>query len=214
MTTLLRGLRRLRRLRDAATRASRGLRLALVHRLAAWCVWRGAAVWIHLRGGLYLERYRLVRAFGCDVFLHRFHMPDDDRGPHCHPWKWSRSVILVGGYVEQRPGTWLGIPDDRAPDKAPQGDWRHPRTAPTFRYYGPGQVNKISAGDFHRVAVLMTENDEVWTLFIAGPKHGKSWGYLIDGDFVLKRDEGGCDGCPYGAVRCLGSESDSDSNSP
>ncbi len=165
--------------------------LRALHWLADRCVRRGAVRWIHLQGALYLERYYLLGGpkkpgQWFNVYLHRFHTPDDDRGVHNHPWEWSFSIILAGGYEEQRfeHGVWGG--------------------AFVTNTYRPGDLNAIrSDTDFHRVSKLLPgAGGEVWTLFVTGPKHGRSWGYLIDWLFVPKKHEGGCNACPHGAHRC------------
>jgi hypothetical protein len=101
----------------------------------------------------YLERYLVLRAFGLQVFLHRFLASDDDDALHNHPWDWAVSLILAGGYREQRLG----------PD---QVVWE--------RNFMPGRLNFLRANSFHRVDLL---EDDCWTLFITGPK-AQSWGFL------------------------------------
>src|SRR5271170_2836454 len=36
------------------------------------------------------------------VYLHKFHRGDSDEALHNHPWLWSRSFVLAGGYIEER----------------------------------------------------------------------------------------------------------------
>lgn len=112
---------------------------------------------IYDRGGVspYLSRWYLHdhrRGKGIAVFLHKFHRGDDDMECHNHPWRWSIAIILSGGYVEER----------REGDRV------------VSRIVRPGTINAIRATDFHRVDLL---SDESWSLFIAGPKTGKSWGF-------------------------------------
>jgi hypothetical protein len=166
-------------------------RLRLIHWLARRLAARGSAKWIHLNDRLYLERYVLRGGVDQDgnkinVYLHRFHQPDDDRGPHNHPWRWSFSLILAGGYRETRV---------------------HERAVfagcSVTTYYFPGNVNWIDESDFHRVNKLLPGKDgEVWTLFVTGPKHQRGWGFLIDWVFKPKKSCGGCQGCRYGATEC------------
>ncbi len=94
------------------------------------------------------------------VYLHRFHRGDEDREVHNHPWDWSFSIILVGGYREQR----------RVLDEFAEADrmW-----STEDRILRPGDVNHIGRHDFHRVELL---DGECWTLFVAGPKTA-SWGF-------------------------------------
>lgn len=113
-------------------------------------------------GNPYLERYYLFgadRAWG-NIFLHHFRSSDMDVAPsgtyylHNHPWPWSFSIILVGGYVEERRRT-----DDTIEEK-------------TFL---PGSINTLSDKDFHRVELIGKDG---WSLFFTGWRSKKrSWGF-------------------------------------
>ena len=113
-------------------------------------------------GSPYLTRYYL---FGADrkwgnIFLHHFHSSDKDVAPsgtyylHNHPWPWSFSIILVGGYVEERRRT-----DDSIEE----------------RTYLPGSINTLTDKDFHRVELI---GHDGWSLFFTGWRTSKrSWGF-------------------------------------
>jgi len=88
---------------------------------------------------------------GIGLYLHRFHRSDDDTALHNHPWRWARSLILAGGYIEER-----------------RIDGRVVR-----HVVRPGSWRRIDQDDFHRVDLL--EHD-CWSLFIAGPK-AASWSF-------------------------------------
>jgi hypothetical protein len=113
-------------------------------------------------GKPYLTRYYLFgadRAFG-NVFLHHFHSSDVDVAPsgeyylHNHPWPWSFSIILVGGYIETR---------------------RISLDFLTKRIFEPGSFNTISYKDFHRVELL---EEDGWSFFFTGWRSKKrSWGF-------------------------------------
>jgi len=113
-------------------------------------------------GKAYLTRYYLFgadRAWG-NVFLHHFHSSDMDMAPsgtfylHNHPWPWSFSIILVGGYTEERRQT-----DDTI----------------TTKVFKPGSINTLSDKDFHRVELL---GNDGWSLFFTGWRSKKrSWGF-------------------------------------
>lgn len=115
-------------------------------------------------GKPYLTRYYLFgadRAFG-NIFLHHFHSSDMDIAPsgayylHNHPWPFSFSIILDGGYVETR----LEPGDESSEDY----------------YYDPGSINTISAKTFHRIELL---GNDGWSLFFTGWRSKKrSWGFL------------------------------------
>jgi hypothetical protein len=92
------------------------------------------------------------------VFVHEFLRGDSDREYHNHPWKFSVSLILAGGYTEER----LVLVD---------GDYKV-----VTRTLRPGMINIIRADDFHRVALL--DGKTTWTLFVAGERTGEEWGFL------------------------------------
>ncbi len=89
-----------------------------------------------------------------NFFLHHILMNDLDRHLHNHPWEWSYSIILSGGYTEER--------------LMPGGTRR--------RRLRPGMINKLGPHDFHRILEL--HGPETWTLFIGGPKT-LDWGFLV-----------------------------------
>jgi hypothetical protein len=126
----------------------------------AWCVELSRVLShqdIKRDGRPYLRRYfaagwapHVRRRVKAAIFLHHFVSSDGADQVHSHPWLWSASLILVGGYREircSRDGTQ------------------------TTRVYQPGDVNLLTADDRHRVELL--END-CWTLFMAGP-YVKPW---------------------------------------
>jgi hypothetical protein len=101
---------------------------------------------------------------GWGLYLHRFHRSDADGELHNHPWRWALSLVLVGGYSEERRNGARVI----------------------RRRVAPGSLNFIRANDFHRVDLL--EHD-AWTLFLVGPK-SQSWGFWsrTDGAFTPWRE--------------------------
>lgn len=119
-------------------------------------------------GQLYLERYRVFGWLpgstwkGPSLYLHRFHLPDQDRALHNHPWPWAVSLVLAGGYIEER---LLGLRTNAQP-------------VTEYRELRPGRLNVLSGVNaYHRITVL---RGEVWTLFLTAPK-GSSWGFLVPG---------------------------------
>jgi hypothetical protein len=104
--------------------------------------------------GPYLTRYILCKLPDRrQVNLHFFHRSDEDVQLHNHPWP-GRSLILTGGYVEER---------------LVDGEIR----AKTFL---PGDVSELRPDTFHRVDLLEPEKG-CWTLFTLGPKE-QTWGFL------------------------------------
>ncbi|HXD98238.1 MAG TPA: hypothetical protein VN646_16940 [Candidatus Acidoferrum sp.] len=115
------------------------------------------------------DRFGAIRAGAVEgerfgVYLHRFHRGDMDRELHNHPWRWSFSLILAGGYIEER----------RSGNQV--------NTRAVF----PGSINWLSQDTFHRVELL---DGEAWSLFVAGPKV-QSWGFWdrVTGAFTPWRE--------------------------
>ena len=116
---------------------------------------------ITIGGVPYLTRYYLFwkdRSWG-NLYLHHFHSSDQGINLHNHPWRWGLSLVLKGGYVEER---------SRKPKV---GDVKIEK-----RRVGPGTFNVIRSSDFHRVD-LVDEKRGAWSLFLAG-KRTKDWGFL------------------------------------
>lgn len=99
-------------------------------------------------------------------FLHCFHKSDSD-GLHNHPWRDARSVILRGAYYEERARACYTNGERVRPHDVEKCEWAR-------RIYWPGDTNTITEHDWHRVELL---SDTVWTLFTAGARHGKGWGF-------------------------------------
>jgi len=108
--------------------------------------------WIHTKLKPYLTKVP-------SVFVHEFKRGDSDREYHSHPWFFSFSIILAGGYTEERV------------HRLNDGSYRV--IARTFR---PGMINVIRDDDFHRVTLL--NGKTTWTLFVAGGRTGEEWGFL------------------------------------
>ena len=100
----------------------------------------------------YLTRWTLFRARRARVFLHRFHRGDDELELHNHPWRWAASLILAGGYLEER---------------------RDASGAVRIRQVKPGTVNVLVADTFHRVELL---SGSCWSFFVAADRV-QSWGF-------------------------------------
>ena len=121
---------------------------------------------IVLDGRPYLRRFYITsktdkqRPFG--LYLHYFYRGDEDRELHNHPWKKSNSLILIGGYDEEK------IMED--------GTVR-------VRAMRIGQINVIKDTDFHRIMLNKSYGQYTWTLFMSGartpktPDGYKDWGF-------------------------------------
>ena len=113
---------------------------------------------IHPQDRPYLERYYAAggnprtRQPGPALFLHHFVGSDPAESVHSHPWRWSASLILSGGYREER-CTETG--------------------AREVRDYRPGDVNVLRPDDRHRIDLL---GPDCWTLFLVGD-YAQPWGF-------------------------------------
>lgn len=103
--------------------------------------------------------------FGKDaIYLHHFQSSDPTTHLHNHPYGPSWSIILAGGYFETRQrfggrgfGAYAIYNFDRA--------------------LVPGMRNPITPDVYHRIDLIDTARG-CWTLFVAGAKHNKGWGFL------------------------------------
>ena len=86
-----------------------------------------------------------------NIFLHCFHRSDSDRALHCHPWQDSFSIILSGGYLEER----------RVGDVVKR------------QLKLPFSINVLKGDDYHRVDLL---EEDCWSIFFAG-KRVSSWAF-------------------------------------
>lgn len=141
--------------------------LAQLHQLAEQLRARGRSYMIPSPDGSdYLERFALEGdlprepvVHDLNIYLHRIIQTDLDRHVHNHPWEWSTSLILHGGYTEERLLEWT-----------PRGG------RVELRHLQPGMINILGPNDFHRIVGL--HGSEVWTLFTAGRK-SLDWGFMV-----------------------------------
>jgi hypothetical protein len=119
-------------------------------------VWPRRATILTDDGKPKVHRHYLIgsgKTFG--VFLHHFVGSDEPDVLHDHPWNWGVALVVRGGYFEdrcQRPGS------ERA-----------------RRWLGPGRLNVLQPGVFHRVE--LRDSRAAWTLFVHGRKT-RRWGFL------------------------------------
>lgn len=91
--------------------------------------------------------------FPISIRIHHICREDSDRHLHDHPWN-ARTVIIKGGYVEQREG----------------GEVTYLRPA--------GTTAQLRFGEYHRITHVQPGG--AWTIFITGKYRG-TWGFLVDG---------------------------------
>lgn len=106
----------------------------------------------------YITRTLFPRVAGVRPILHHIHQPDTGKWPHNHPWKWVHSLILSGGYTEERDGA--------------------------KRCFYPGDINSFSAETFHHISHV---TDDTWTLMFVGPRV-QEWGFMVNGQFITHKD--------------------------
>jgi hypothetical protein len=88
-------------------------------------------------------------------FLHNFRLTDRDYH-HNHPYFWQFSVILTGSY------------DEEVMDAGTGKVTTHRR-----RWF-----NWIDSNKYHKIVKIY---GDTWTIFVLGPKTGRSWGFWIPG---------------------------------
>ena len=96
------------------------------------------------------------------AFIHQIHTRDSDAAQHSHPWRWSVSVILSGGYTEVRPNAG-GVA--------------------TYTYR-EGDLNILRHGDYHSIVEVLPGTV---TLFLGGAEIS-GWGFLCDGVHVPHKE--------------------------
>ena len=106
---------------------------------------------ISLESGPYLERYYLGKVLGVTFYLHRFVSADSERHVHNHPWKWGGSVILAGGYTEER-----------LVDLCPHAEGGY-----LTRFIKRRWFNVVNGNTFHRIH---DAKPGTWTLFFHGAR--------------------------------------------
>ena len=108
-------------------------------------------------GDPYLSRFRLLQIGDVTVQLHKFHRGDRNQELHNHPWRWAVSLILAGGYREER----------KIGESSGANVWT--------RFCRPGSINVLRGDTYHRVD-LLDPDAGCWTLFISGPK-SQTWSF-------------------------------------
>jgi hypothetical protein len=90
-----------------------------------------------------------------NIFVHQF-LQSDEPFIHDHPWNWSFSFILKGGYWEH------------GPDGSRK--WRRPGS---WRLMTPGK-------DQHWIELPEGQSGKIWTIFARGRTTHK-WGFIENG---------------------------------
>jgi hypothetical protein len=116
------------------------------------------------------------RTTGTQCFKHTIEASDDRSAIHNHPWQWGVSLILAGGYIEER--YYDDVRDAIKAGAACNGKMsRYADGWIVRRRLSRGDVLRLTGDTFHRVELI--DNKPAHTLFLAGPiKSG--WGFMDD----------------------------------
>lgn len=124
----------------------------------------------HPDGSLYMGRYALFETRWLSARVHHIATADHDRHLHDHPWNFA-SLVLRGGYVEQRPVSiepCFAVADEE-----------------TESMYRPaGSIAFRRATDRHADSVAQPDT---WTLFVYGAIR-QWWGFYTRHGKIHWRD--------------------------
>lgn len=130
-------------------------------------------------GRIYLDRWGLQHPRIGAVFLHRMDAPDPGIDLHDHPWSFV-SIVLWGGYVEQRADTRqachiAAIAEGLSATRGGQ----HPRGELVARR--PLSVRVMRLDECHTITELRRRVS--WTLVLAGPVR-RNWGFYLPAGYM------------------------------
>lgn len=140
---------------------------------------RKRGLWRRMRlrrsdGRVYLDRWGIGHDRIGRVLIHRMEAPDPGVDLHDHPW-WFVSLVLWGGYTEQRAQT------RDAPVFAGQA------ARSSFALRGaeserrPGSIRTMRLDECHTITQLRRRT--CWTLVIGGPRR-RRWGFYLPEGYV------------------------------
>lgn len=175
-------------------------RIVAMPRVADWLIRRAMKTpFNHLPSNddpSYMARYWLFNAypessqdrkrwsFPWSIRLHHIKRPDAERDLHDHPWN-ARTIILRGGYIEQR---LLKQDDPTRAEALRRAGLPTDTKAELTEYFSRfrGQTATIRHNEYHAITSLLDDRLGVWTMFISGPWLG-DWGFLRNGTKVWWR---------------------------
>lgn len=121
---------------------------------------------IKKKGRDYMWRKYLISTPYFGIYLHHIMLPDQDRGPHDHPWNfWT--FVLKGWYEERV--TTLGSP-------AVEGRWISPGHLTVARRHRRFSLRRLKVNQLHKVTEL--SRGGAWTLCFVGRRQ-REWGFLV-----------------------------------
>ena len=151
--------------------------------MARLCDWISRRLWVyrkghllHADGSLYMGRWTLFETRWLSARLHHIATPDLDRHLHDHPWNFL-SIVLAGGYVEERPWTiepcfWSDSDSE----------------IKIASYRSPGSVALRRATDRHLISFVQSDT---WSLFIYG-RVRQWWGFFTPAGKVFWKNYPSC----------------------
>ena len=137
---------------------------------------------IRKRGRDYMKRRYLLSTPWFGIYLHHILLPDQDRGPHDHPWN-MRTFILKGWYVEEvfTFGVPLGEHNQIVASENRLKVLAKPRQHRRF------SLMKLTTDQLHRITQL--SRGGAWTLCLVGRRQ-REWGFLVpDEGWVVWHEE-------------------------
>lgn len=132
-------------------------------------------------GGIYLDRWGIAHEHIGRVLLHCMGAPDPGIDLHDHPW-WFCSIVLWGGYTEQRADTRDAV--SRAVgvemlNEMDRGYLTHPRGDIVRR--SRGSIRTMRLDECHTISDLHQRTS--WTLVIGGPRR-RGWGFYTPDGYI------------------------------
>jgi hypothetical protein len=121
-------------------------------------------------GQIYLDRWGVGHERIGRILLHRMDAPDPGIDLHDHPW-WFVSIVLWGGYTEQRAlsreAPFLAYVAERHPTTCTRGEVAERK---------PGSMRAMRLDECHTITRLRRRTS--WTLVIGGPRR-RGWGFYL-----------------------------------
>jgi hypothetical protein len=136
-------------------------------------------LWRRLRlrradGRVYLDRWGLGDDRVSRVLIHRMQAPDPGVDLHDHPW-WFVSIVLWGGYTEQRADT------RSAPVYAGLAEQFPSCTRGVVQERRPGSIRLMRLTECHTITDLRRRT--CWT-FVIGGRRRRRWGFYLPTGYV------------------------------
>lgn len=128
---------------------------------------------------VYLNRWGLAHDRIGGVLLHKMEAPDPGVDLHDHPW-WFVSIILWGGYTEQRAPIREAPLFAKLADAYPDGCTRG---VVEQRHWLSAQVMRLD--ECHTITDLTRRTS--WSIVFKGPRR-RSWGFYMPDGYLSERE--------------------------